>query len=242
MASNGDHITSPGALDYPDEAAQPAVPPLALRLPDEVWLLILIKLDYCALKRAQRICKKVQRLIQDKSLDGKLFRLGPVDDEPKVGTSFELHPFLKRLDPTSDSGLRTVDPHFSTSSPSHSTTQSYPAMTDFATSPACTRLMILVDRDRACSDYESADSHVALERGDGVRVGQVFEALGKWMAREAPGFAIQAIDAEWDESDIVTNDMLLGYYCFEGWAPLVVRQQGRWRRGPAVYLEAYSFR
>jgi len=49
----------------PAATAQPAAPtPLALRLPDEVWLLILVKLDYCALKRAQRICKKVQRLVQ----------------------------------------------------------------------------------------------------------------------------------------------------------------------------------
>lgn len=52
----------------PAAAAQPTAPtPLALRLPDEVWLLILVKLDHCALKRAQRICKKVQRLIQVRS-------------------------------------------------------------------------------------------------------------------------------------------------------------------------------
>lgn len=65
MATQTDSTTSPSAPAHPAAAAQPAAPtPLALRLPDEVWLLIFVDLDYCALKRAQRICKKVQRLIQ----------------------------------------------------------------------------------------------------------------------------------------------------------------------------------
>ena len=68
MATQTDSTTSPSAPAHPAAAAQPAAPtPLALRLPDEVWLLIFVDLDYCALKRAQRICKKVQRLIQVRS-------------------------------------------------------------------------------------------------------------------------------------------------------------------------------
>ena len=38
--------------------------PIALILPKESWTQILLELDYCELKKASRICKKLQRFTQ----------------------------------------------------------------------------------------------------------------------------------------------------------------------------------
>ena len=64
MSSPDDQADSTSAPHRPVEAEQLVVTPLALRLPDEVWLLILGDFDLKTLLRAQGVCKKLQRLIQ----------------------------------------------------------------------------------------------------------------------------------------------------------------------------------
>jgi len=38
--------------------------PIALTLPDELWIKILLELDYFEVKKMRRVCKKLQRFTQ----------------------------------------------------------------------------------------------------------------------------------------------------------------------------------
>lgn len=93
---------------------------------------------------------------------------------------------------------------------------------------------------------KTVDTHVTLECADGVRVGRVMEGLCKWMERPAPQCAIEAVEADQDDMYIdwdnatITNEIVLGHYCFGGWVPLSVRQQEQSGQGPTVYLEALT--
>ncbi|GAA6017216.1 hypothetical protein JCM10207_002573 [Rhodosporidiobolus poonsookiae] len=116
---------------------------LALRLPVELWLDILSRLDYVQLHKARRICKKFNELVQDPSLDDLLFRCKPVGLEPQVRLA--LHPILDRIEgivwePRCAMIRRDLDNDWYGEHDWNAF--DYPATQDFATSPACTDLLV----------------------------------------------------------------------------------------------------
>ncbi|GAA5891698.1 hypothetical protein JCM8208_007372 [Rhodotorula glutinis] len=234
-----DQTTSHTALDQlATTAAQPVGAPLALRLPDEVWLLILAKLEYRALKQAQRICKKVQRLIQ-------LFRLGPVDGEIHDGMSFVLHPLIKGVDTHEcTKWIAPVEVNIGSADAPYYVEydgRKYPAAGEFATSLACRCLEISLDPGRDVEFGKKDDTHFVVEDYAGVRCDKVLEAIGKWLSKKAPNYATEEWKWEYKHKGrFVSNEMVFAN-CdgFEGWGDLVVLRRGKHRRqGPTVYLEA----
>ncbi|GAA5933909.1 hypothetical protein JCM3775_000321 [Rhodotorula graminis] len=244
MATQHDQVVSSAAPQAPaTAAARPTATPLALRLPDELWLLILAEVDYCALKQAQMICKKVQRLIQDKRLDAQLFRLGPVDGKLEVGMSFELHPHVERLDPVARARwLLVLAKEARKRRPWRYTPWSYPALDDYITSPACTRLKVRVAPTMLYGDDENEHTFVVLERRDGVTVFDVFKALGEWYDTRAPRYVTDAAGyGDLAEKRGTDNEEMVRYFFFEHWSELVVRAGEGAQSGMSVYLEATMY-
>jgi len=65
MASRTAQTDSSKAHTPPADAVQqPAASSLALRFSDEIWLRTFAQLEYYALNKVQRVCKKFQRLVQ----------------------------------------------------------------------------------------------------------------------------------------------------------------------------------
>ncbi|GAA5839791.1 hypothetical protein JCM5353_003764 [Sporobolomyces roseus] len=67
---------------------------LSLSLPDELWIQVLLELDYFQLKKASRICKKLKRIIQDSKFDKVLFRAVPPSPALRRGDRVTIHPAL----------------------------------------------------------------------------------------------------------------------------------------------------
>ncbi|GAA5881042.1 hypothetical protein JCM16303_004649 [Sporobolomyces ruberrimus] len=82
-----------GSNDSEDNSAPPRAPTLAL-LPPELWLQILLKLDYVQLKRASRICKTFWGYIMGNDFDAILFRQGVPEHPHKTEVELEVHPML----------------------------------------------------------------------------------------------------------------------------------------------------
>lgn len=117
---------------------------------------------------------------------------------------------------------------------------SYPALTDFATSPACTRLKVRVAPTLFYDAGENKHTHVCLERSAGVRVGDVFEALGRGFDKRAPKYVVDAKDdyAGLAEKRKPDNEEMVGRFFFEEWNDLVVRAAEGKCPKLSVYLEA----
>ncbi|GAA5916556.1 hypothetical protein JCM8208_007700 [Rhodotorula glutinis] len=73
-----------------------AGPPSCATWPDEVWCLVLDELDYEGLHKAARLCKKLQRFIEDESFDERLFRTRVKAPKKLIPNStLEIHPLLQ---------------------------------------------------------------------------------------------------------------------------------------------------
>ncbi|GAA5860643.1 hypothetical protein JCM1840_000327 [Sporobolomyces johnsonii] len=83
-----------------DSTRAPASAPAVLKLPDELLLSILTRpeLGYRDVKRFSRVCKRTHALEQDRSLDSKLFRQGPIQRQVKAGDEIAFHPVLEEID------------------------------------------------------------------------------------------------------------------------------------------------
>ncbi|GAA5988710.1 hypothetical protein JCM5350_001986 [Sporobolomyces pararoseus] len=72
--------------------------PVALKLPEETWIQILLEIkDYAQLKRAGRICKKFQRIIKGSEFE-VLFRSRPQTGALASNRQVILHPLIEKTD------------------------------------------------------------------------------------------------------------------------------------------------
>ncbi|GAA5891695.1 hypothetical protein JCM8208_007371 [Rhodotorula glutinis] len=253
MAPRTTQVDSPKPHQQPADAArQPANSSLALRFSDEVWLRTFAQLEYYALNKVQRVCKKFQRLVQDKSLDSTLFRRGPVAGKAgklQLGMQFALHPHIASThalersrwlsvagEHLRNAAKKGVDPGL--------TPWNCPATHEFATSPACTRLKVSVAPDfyEPLLGRETKHTHTLVNKPDGVTVGDVFMALGAWFDARAP----KVITEEMDYGSItrkrsVLNDEMAENCSWDGWEDPVVRAGEGKRPILSVYLEAIPY-
>ncbi|GAA5853047.1 hypothetical protein JCM9279_003794 [Rhodotorula babjevae] len=232
-----------------DAPPQPAGASLSSRFSDEIWLRTFAQLEYYALKKVQRVCKKFQRLVQDKSLDGTLFRAGPVagkDGKLKVGMHFALHPHIASTHALERSrwlsvaaehlkkaAKKGVDPGL--------TRWNYPATHEYATAPACTRLKVRVAAE-FYGEAETKHTHMLLNKADGVTVGDVFTALGTWFDKPAPKDVLEL--CEYDSiarKRHVLNDEIVENCEWDGWQDPVVKAGEGKRPILSVYLEPKYF-
>ncbi|TNY17308.1 hypothetical protein DMC30DRAFT_419909 [Rhodotorula diobovata] len=228
MAPRTDHVDALEARPSLAETAPLAGTPLALRLPDDVWLRAFAALDYYAIKR-------------DKSLDDKLFRSGPDGGKLKVGMTFGLHPHIQKIDPFDRSRwlLVCAEENKKRKDATIVTAWNYPAMAEFATSPACTRLKVRAAPLMFYDAAETKHTHVLLNDPEGVRVGQVFQALGEWFNKVAPKYVTEAADYDSvTRKRRVLNEEIVDNCFWLGWNDLVVRAGGEGKRPVLnVYLE-----
>lgn len=270
MAPRTDHVDALEARPSLAETAPFAGTPLALRLPDDVWLRAFAALDYYAIKRVQSLqevpaarpgvspswasvavsaappsqlltlpCSVA--LAQDKSLDDKLFRSGPDGGKLKVGMTFGLHPHIQKIDPFDRSRwlLVCAEENKKRKDATIVTAWNYPAIAEFATSPACTRLKVRAAPLMFYDAAETKHTHVLLNDPEGVRVGQVFQALGEWFNKVAPKYVTEAADYESvTRKRRVLNEEIVDNCFWMGWNDLVVRAGGEGKRPVLnVYLE-----
>ncbi|BGP41837.1 hypothetical protein JCM10450v2_005904 [Rhodotorula kratochvilovae] len=143
----------------------------AVLLPDEVWLLIASNLEYGSLKSLERTCKRLNKLTKDKSLDRVLFRTKAAKCKSSTGASIALHPMLYaieyadirgsmqicRLD-EDDEIEQTFDPY------------AIPAVDEFATSPACSKIKVAI-----LSEFKVKDVEVV--QAGGVTIRRLFHEM-----------------------------------------------------------------
>ncbi|GAA5875045.1 hypothetical protein JCM1840_001749 [Sporobolomyces johnsonii] len=68
----------------------PALDPPALRLPPELWFLILSQFQYRTLKRVARTCKQLRHMVQSPVFASMLFLQGLPDPAPTAGSALEI--------------------------------------------------------------------------------------------------------------------------------------------------------
>ncbi|GAA5853040.1 hypothetical protein JCM9279_003791 [Rhodotorula babjevae] len=210
MATPSHQIASSGAPQPLAATVQPAETPLALRLPDEVWLLIPGDLKPSALLRAERVCKRFHRLIQ-----------APSSVALKPGDDVELHPLLHSIDwafIAADSVTLSADYD-------ELNAFDYPhALNQFATSPACKRLeMSLFPPEDPRRDT------VVIKDAQGVRCAKVTEHFATYWQGPAPADAAAAVRRYegLPRNAKVTRGHARGQeIAFYGWQPPVAQDDG----------------
>ncbi|BGP18189.1 hypothetical protein JCM10213_009033 [Rhodosporidiobolus nylandii] len=159
--------------------------PIAMRLPDETWLEVLERLDYRWLKRVERVCKRMQRLVKDKRLDTLLFRQKPLRPL-KTGDKVKLHPLLYDVYP-----LHLTPDKAMVYGEGERNVYDSAACDEYATQPACTSMMC---------DFLVTEVPIIIDDKGGVTVRQLFKAIGKfWTAKLAP-WEVQAY-GPWCKAD-----------------------------------------
>ncbi|GAA6060204.1 hypothetical protein JCM10212_002283 [Sporobolomyces blumeae] len=173
----------------PRAASPVPSPSLALRLPAEIWFMILNQLDYAQLRKAARICKTfqqadasfVQRTSQASQLDAVLFRLPPPQPPLRRDSKISLHPMLSNM-PFLFEKLDEADARFDECmSP-----VDYPATLDeYVTSPASTKLIV----------QQMADKPYTVKDPRGVTVKQLLVANAEFVSQICWGTTIYYIDS-----------------------------------------------
>ncbi|GAA6054514.1 hypothetical protein JCM3770_005823 [Rhodotorula araucariae] len=157
----------------------------ALALPDEVWLLVASNLAYRSLKSLGRVCKRFNKLLEDKSLDRAVFRTKADKKKLPPSAQVELHPMLRaiewadvdrpmqifrlRRDEEDDSFEQLFDPY------------SLAAIDEFATSPACSKISLPI-----LPEFEK-DVHVI--QAGGVTIRSLFKKMEALWDKTANGVA-----------------------------------------------------
>ncbi|BGP43248.1 hypothetical protein JCM10449v2_007276 [Rhodotorula kratochvilovae] len=221
----------------PASPVMPGSPPIALRLPDEMWIKILDRLSYNEIVRDQRICKKIHRLVQDKRFDGKLFRRG-VGGKLKQGAKLKLHPIMDQVDCVRVTKDEVLIFCYSASSNGEGSKDfngyDYPAAQAFVTSPACKSLEISMFEDWGHGRTET----FVVKDAQGVKVEKALKAIARFWAEDVPPRMTAQVrrPGGWGKDEKITRVHCLGDHSFfEGWhIPSV-------RKGETVYLEARSF-
>ncbi|GAA5881045.1 hypothetical protein JCM16303_004652 [Sporobolomyces ruberrimus] len=172
--------------------------PLALSLPPELWISILRRLNYSQLKKASRICKKIQKYILGKEFDAVLFRQGLPKPQLQDGDKLEVHPFLQNVDCVSKDWETMMV--FVRSDGNRHTPTEYPSiLNEYATSPASSMSTLIFPTGRT----------KPLSKMKGARVIDIL----KWAAKY------------WKPIDF---DRRLGdHRFFEGWDDVRSRGQGQ---------------
>ncbi|GAA6060205.1 hypothetical protein JCM10212_002284 [Sporobolomyces blumeae] len=162
-------MTSP-----PAAAASLLSPPYALRLPTELWFIILGQLGYESLRKAARICKTVQRYTQDPTFDLVLFRRSTLSAKHTEADKLTLHPFLREVECTF---TRLADARFTDDDLFPTSPLDCPAtMSEYATSPAST--VITIDH--------LVGNPFSVKALGGVTVRDVLEGIAKFLSRVDP--------------------------------------------------------
>ncbi|GAA6016213.1 hypothetical protein JCM11491_003771 [Sporobolomyces phaffii] len=175
--------------------------PLALTLPPEVWVIILKRLDYAELKKASRICKKLQAYIQSDLFDEVLFRKGFAKPQPPEGALFKVHPMLERVDVVCQDFDSMTILHKGVGDTGYKEyhARDYPGvLNEYATCPAAS--LVLVRFDIGASK--------PLSKSKGAKVGDVL----RWIAKF------------WKPINL---DRLGDHRFFEGWEEAVSKGQNK---------------
>ncbi|ORY42720.1 hypothetical protein BCR35DRAFT_285467 [Leucosporidium creatinivorum] len=152
--------------------------PAALQLPDETWLEILAQggLDYKDLKCVSMVCRRLNKLEKDSSLDSILFRALPTTIIKK-GASVKVHPVLE------DAWMSVVESDFAILLDSERDIErnvyELECAMDFATSPASKCLIIDMGKG------------LEIRREVGVTVWHVLKAVSKMWKEPAPKHMIR---------------------------------------------------
>ncbi|GAA5881027.1 hypothetical protein JCM16303_004641 [Sporobolomyces ruberrimus] len=170
--------------------------PLALRLPPELWISILRRLDYSQLKKASRICKKIQKYVLGKEFDAVLFRQRLPEPELRVGEALKLHPLFESASIVTEcwAGMSI---HVSQDKKDHHPSEYPLTLDEFATSPASSQITLYLP-------FGSSDP---VSREDGVKVVDVLKLVSEY----------------WEENDY---DDLGDHCFFEGWSHVRSEGQG----------------
>ncbi|GAA5826524.1 hypothetical protein JCM5353_003038 [Sporobolomyces roseus] len=191
--------------------------PVALTLPDETWVQILLELDYCHLKKASRISKKLQRFIKGKEFESILFRTGP--SSLAISSNIVIHPLIKRtdcvftrLEHAEIYGGRDEQGEYESYFP-----KDYPTILDeFATRPTSIRI-----------DIEMEDAPVErlppLRNSTGITVRDFFEHLAKfWSTPASKRLAAHHAETYGKQVAVVTYmDCLFHRYVWTYWRDVI---------------------
>ncbi|KWU43854.1 hypothetical protein RHOSPDRAFT_5548, partial [Rhodotorula sp. JG-1b] len=136
----GDHCFFEG-WDYAKVQADGSTPPIALRIPPELWVLVSEELEYIDLKRLAGACKAFKAMLEQPHYGERLF-FKPPTGQLEPGTDLAIHPILDGLDLIRCEDVDTAD----FLPPRHRLNAfDYPAADKFATAPACTKIEIVMD-------------------------------------------------------------------------------------------------
>ncbi|BGP41869.1 hypothetical protein JCM10450v2_005939 [Rhodotorula kratochvilovae] len=180
-------------------SAASAKTPAAQRLPLELWLAILDEADYCDLKRLGRVCKKLKRITacpsrsppvpgaaDDHALPPAqdhphfavaLFKQGPSDEPLDEDEDAEIHPLLERTNCVFPSLRPTQWRRRDEAERAQEARQAlqYKAVDEYATSPACTKMVL---------DMDTPPTTWTFERVDGITIRDVLEELDEFWQLE----------------------------------------------------------
>ncbi|GAA5900479.1 hypothetical protein JCM5296_001558 [Sporobolomyces johnsonii] len=190
--------------------------PAALRLPDELWLDILTQrgLTYGHLRKAGRICKRLQRLLQSEELDALLFRQGPPSPPLVQGSKLKVHPMLELTECVFTDFSKALMFCPGPDGPDDKHCIDYPrTLNEFATAPASSIINIQFPVGRAFS----------ISGKNGVKLKQVLVHIGKFWSKKPPSYVAQQVaPLQGVLPDEVNWRMCLGDHCFfEGWDSVV---------------------
>ncbi|GAA5886650.1 hypothetical protein JCM6882_005844 [Rhodosporidiobolus microsporus] len=193
--------------------------PALFRLPAELLLDILSQLSYEQLHRVERVCKKLQTLVKDKSLDSLLFRQGVPQTPLPVGDTVELHPIIQLVEGIFwEPGKAVIkcwggydDEDLEINANEYKQT-----IKEFATSPACTTMDLVL--------HVFGNIDLVIEDDKGITVEYFFERLSEfWCGKPLPAGVVDD-RPYWQRSD--ANDMLGDHRFWNGWDPAFVREDG----------------
>ncbi|GAA6002854.1 hypothetical protein JCM10207_001868 [Rhodosporidiobolus poonsookiae] len=199
---------------------------LALRLPVELWLDILSHLDYVQLHKARRICKKFKELVQHSSLDARLFRRKPVKLKPNA--RLRLHPILDRIEGIIWEPRRALIHRYIEGDDNEELDWNafdYPATQDFATSPACRRMVVFLDQGGSTE----------VENENGITVLDFLTELSEYWTGSSEA-RLPGQTRDWSKAPRGAVDWLVDKNGWTGWA------SGPWMRDDGfVQLVAGGF-
>ncbi|BGP18208.1 hypothetical protein JCM10213_007836 [Rhodosporidiobolus nylandii] len=213
-------------IDQPQQTSTASCDdPIAMRLPDETWLEVLEQLDYRGLKKVERVCKRMQRLVKDKHLDTLLFRQKPSKPLQR-GDKVELHPLIGMVDAVFTSKEEAPILVYSDDVDTLNAL-GYQACDDFATQPACTSLKL---------DVLVGPSFTA-KNESGVSCRDVFEAVANfWESKPPRDLAEQAAIWEGCKPDQIGWHIMLGDH--NGWRKWTLPKV---RRDGSVQIQATGY-
>ena len=215
-------------------------PPIALRIPAELWALVSRTLKYIDLKRLARVCKAFKAIfevslacsvvcakpvgadtnrnctyfLQHPRYKLRLF-LKPPAGQLQAGTGLAIHPMLEVVNYVFCEDVDKAE--ILCGEGENLNAFDYPAADEFATAPACTKLKLEMN-ERKCGTVTN-----------GVTVRQVMKRAIKYWTAPVRGNVANQVRRQWGwaADHPVARRYTLGDHCFfEGWDYAKVQADG----------------